>query len=775
MSTSTLTILVVVLLLIILALLYYTIRLKRENKKSRTEERPDAPFRQLVASSYNYVVYNSDLNIVYARIDWREIMMDFTKTHLEGVNVRDLEHYVSSENVLQIRLIIDNILAAAREKKSRYFEYNSVYKGDNKVYYAICFVIYREDGSLCTCSTGVEAQSILRAREHLYNTELNPAVGQVSVGIYVRSISAVGKKYEMVNLMAQHFYGTSDVFRSPSWNQLEEDRYDEQVLNSDHAVSYEKPILGENGNLIRWLQVVKRKKKKEGGEDCFITTTLLDITQRKKEELELIKTRKNLELAIGAAGISIWLYNCDKKVFRALYGTLQPVAEISYNDLLQKIFEPYQTEFDTAFRRLLDGNSTNELVICKMYETEERPLVYYTIQMTVSERDARGTVQSIVGTLKDITYQYVHRKELENQEKKVQLAIETSNLVQWEYNNITRLFNTNNERIKENETVLTKEDYVRAIHPDDLEEVMRVVDMMNEGRDENMLFNKRLKYSGDDSWHYTTVYGAPFEKDRDGKVIRYTGFRRDDTEWKNINERLEEEKKKAQQADKLKSAFLANMSHEIRTPLNAIIGFSQLLLVTENSEEREEYAKIINVNNDLLLRLIGDILDLSKIESGMMKLKREPFDLVSFFDDFIATLRLRIDNPEVELIAVNPYRKCQVVLDKDRMSQVLTNFATNAIKYTLKGHIKVGYEYVDGGIRLYVEDTGIGVSEEKQERIFNRFEKLDDFAQGTGLGLSICKAITDAVNGRIGFQSQPGKGSTFWAWSGCEAKIELGE
>lgn len=771
-TTTFLTAITVVSLLVVTILLFYIFRLRNRGQRECMDKLPDAPFRQILSSSFNYIVYNSDLNIVYARIDRHEIMMDFTKKDLVGINVLDLERYVSSENLSQIRLITENILIAAREKKSRYFEYSSVFEEDNKVYYAICFVIYRSDGTLATCATVVGAKNMFQAREHLYNNEINPAVGQVSVGIYVRSIENGRRKYELFNLMAQHFFGTSDVLHSPNWNQQEEDRYDEQVLDSGQSVSYEKPVLGDNGNLLRWLQVIKRKREKQDEAGCFITTTLLDITQRKKEEMDLRKTRKNLELAIGAADILIWLYSRNKHLFIALYGSLQPSSEILFDDLVQKMFEPYRTEFVDAFNRLLNGISTKEVTICRVNESEKQPNVYYSIQMTVSETDSNGTVQSVVGTLKDITYQYIHKEELENQEKKVQLAIETSDLVQWEYNNVTRLFNSSNERIKDGETVLTKEDYVRAIHPDDLGEVMRAIDLMDEGRDEKILLNKRLKYSGDDSWHYTTVYGAPFEKDRDGKVVRYTGFRRDDTEWKNINERLEEEKQKAQQADKLKSAFLANMSHEIRTPLNAIIGFSQLLLVTEDPAEREQYAQIINVNNDLLLRLVSDILDLSKIESGMMKLKREAFDLSSFFDDYVTTLRQRVTNPEVEFIAVNPYRKCMVEFDKDRLAQIFTNFATNAIKYTPKGHIKVGYGYVDGGIRIYVEDTGIGIPKEKQGRIFQRFEKLDDFAQGTGLGLSICKAIIDTIDGRIGFKSQPGAGSTFWAWFACEVEIK---
>ncbi|MGL5272112.1 MAG: sensor histidine kinase [Phocaeicola sp.] len=242
-------------------------------------------------------------------------------------------------------------------------------------------------------------------------------------------------------------------------------------------------------------------------------------------------------------------------------------------------------------------------------------------------------------------------------------------------------------------------------------------------------------------------------------------FQIDHTEIVNLKE-------KAEESNRLKSAFLANMSHEIRTPLNAIVGFSDLLCITEDRTEREEYAKIISLNNELLLRLINDILDLSKIESNSIKLSIETFDFNDLINEIYASFNGRVEEKKLKLIKHIPYKSCKVALDKNRIAQIGINFLTNSIKHTFEGSIKIGYECKDGGIVISVEDTGLGISKKNQTKLFERFEKLNDFAQGTGLGLSICKALVETMNGKIGMESEEGKGSIFWAWIPCNAEKE---
>lgn len=275
------------------------------------------------------------------------------------------------------------------------------------------------------------------------------------------------------------------------------------------------------------------------------------------------------------------------------------------------------------------------------------------------------------------------------------------------------------------------------------------------------------------------INGVP-QFDADGHLTHYFGLARNITSLMIAQERLKEETERAENSGKMKSAFLANMTHEIRTPLNAIVGFSDLLPMVETNEERLQFIRIIRSNCDMLMRLINDILEASNMGQALAILPEE-IDIAKAFDDICQTLEQRVQEPGVEFIKDNPYDTYLTYLDKGRIQQLLTNFVTNAVKYTHQGHIKVGYREEtripkDGteetnGLYFYCEDTGAGIPKEKQASVFERFVKLNDFVQGTGLGLSICKAIADHCNGHIGVTSEgEGTGSTFWIWIPCERK-----
>ena len=221
-------------------------------------------------------------------------------------------------------------------------------------------------------------------------------------------------------------------------------------------------------------------------------------------------------------------------------------------------------------------------------------------------------------------------------------------------------------------------------------------------------------------------------------------------------------KDRAEESNRLKSAFLANMSHEIRTPLNAIVGFSSLMVDTEDMEERRQYMDIVEENNDLLLQLISDILDLSKIEAGTFDFTEREVDVYLLCEDIVLAMRMKA-RPNVEILFDRHLPECRIMSDRNRLHQVISNFVNNALKFTEEGNIRVGYDQLDEAhLRFYIADTGIGIEPEMQNEIFERFVKLNSFVHGTGLGLSICRSIVEQLGGEIGVDSEPEKGSCFW-------------
>lgn len=367
------------------------------------------------------------------------------------------------------------------------------------------------------------------------------------------------------------------------------------------------------------------------------------------------------------------------------------------------------------------------------------------------------------------------QNDLQRRSKVLSLSMQAMNAYTWYYdpekNRVS--FGEGFERMGRNvQRVNTRETFAAFIHPDERQLFIdtQVEQLEKDSGEWVVEYRIDLEGTGNYEWWETrgiietTLIDDIPHKFMLGMSVSIDSHKKTELE-------LREAKIQAEQSDKLKSAFLANMSHEIRTPLNAIIGFSDLLMNTDELEDREDYMRIINNNNELLLKLIGDILDLSKIESGAIELKYEEFDLSYYFDDMSTSMKQRATKPGVELRDLNPYGECIVRLDRNRIAQIMTNYVTNAIKYTPNGFIEMGYEAVDKGVRFYVKDTGIGIADEKKCKVFQRFEKLDEFAQGTGLGLSICKAIAESMGGSVGFESTYNQGSLFWAILPCEPRI----
>lgn len=293
------------------------------------------------------------------------------------------------------------------------------------------------------------------------------------------------------------------------------------------------------------------------------------------------------------------------------------------------------------------------------------------------------------------------------------------------------------------------------IHPNDAGYINSFFEEVKQGKAHH--FRREVRVKSGDGWKWICANITRNPQSVDPNKPEMICINYDITELKDSQLKRE----RAEELDRLKSAFLANMSHEIRTPLNAIVGFSQLLAETDDPEERHEFVEIIDSNNRMLLQLISDILDLAKIESGTMDLKFADMNVKEVINEIVTSFRIKMPD-NVALIAPQDSPECQIYSDRMRLTQVISNFLNNAIKYTSEGCITLAYEIIGDEIKFSVTDTGDGMSQEIQAHIFDRFYKGNTFKQGTSLGLSICETIVNRLGGRIGVNSELGKGSTFW-------------
>lgn len=293
------------------------------------------------------------------------------------------------------------------------------------------------------------------------------------------------------------------------------------------------------------------------------------------------------------------------------------------------------------------------------------------------------------------------------------------------------------------------------IHPNDAGYINSFFEEVKQGKAHH--FRREVRVKSGDGWKWICANITRNPQSVDPNKPEMICINYDITELKDSQLKRE----RAEELDRLKSAFLANMSHEIRTPLNAIVGFSQLLAETDDPDERHEFVEIIDSNNRMLLQLISDILDLAKIESGTMDFKFADMSIKEVINEIVTSFRIKMPD-NVALIAPKDSPECQIYSDRMRLTQVISNFLNNAIKYTSEGCIILAYEIIGDEIKFSVTDTGDGMSQEIQAHIFDRFYKGNTFKQGTGLGLSICETIVNRLGGRIGVNSELGKGSTFW-------------
>ena len=523
----------------------------------------------------------------------------------------------------------------------------------------------------------------------------------------------------------------------------------------------------------------------ENGKPRYIVNSVKDVTREIKEERSISELGEKYRKIFETNLVPMSFYDADGMLldFNEKMRELMGMSEENIN-----YFRQFSLFDLPILKEDIKRGCKEEFHVCQKMRYQDLGLDRYIEFRIVPIFNENGDLAFYALTARDLTAERAmyleqrrHDREMHkindaanHYEAQLKYLLEKSNMYVWQFDLATRRISFSRS-LRETDYSMPREEYMKLLVESEREGADRnLTEVMMKGMEFNAIHHfNQVPYDPKPCW--IAMSGIP-ARDKDGRFKGYFGIFRDVTPLMEAQQRLKEETARAEDSGRLKAAFLANMTHEIRTPLNAIVGFSDLLPVIDTQEERMEFIRIIRNNCDMLLRLINDILEASSMGQALA-IEPVDVDFAQVFDDICQTLAQRVQEPGVEFVKDNPYDTFRTKLDKGRVQQILTNFTTNAVKYTKEGHIKVGYRQesrpVNGkdtpGIYLYCEDTGAGIPKEKQASIFERFVKLDDFVQGTGLGLSICKSIADRCDGQIGVTSEgPGYGSTFWFWIPCE-------
>lgn len=718
------------------------------------------------------------------------ISKDISNIEINNVNLPILEYcYVSNNSHLIEQLnhaflkvkskgIYDNIY-------NKWFKYNKKEKYLNYLYFVVILLL------------------VLALISVLFSMELNKRVkiakkkaeenGERYKTIFENTI--VGLRYYSsdgvlvdLNTAEINIFGIKDkkVFLEQKLN-IFENPYLTEIINKDNPQPYHGVIEFDFKTLqyhpyhdittVRKILFIDTRIvpiRDSNGEITAYIRTSVDVTEREKREMEMSlfnqrvkEINRRTEYAIKAANIIFWEYDVVNNVFNAIndpinnYNSNIPISEGDY----------YRTCNPDDRVRLIPSIELMKNGINKSFNINIRFKTNYdsewrhcTVSGTPFDTTDDGEVIRYVGTRKDNNEIIKLNEEIAKYGEKMKHIIKSSNITTWDYDFRTKVIS-----IDSNIDFFPKkaafEEYIKHLPIEEQDDFSNVIKDLVAGKIQSFSHRRTIYPKIDDhSIVLHTIISGIAVKNEFGITTGCSGLLRDVTELIEIQKRLEKEKQNAENADKLKSVFLANMSHEIRTPLNAIVGFSRLLQSSQEGEEKGEFVKIIETNNDILINLINDILDLSKIESGILELSYEKFDIIEILKDVEVTMLHKNTNPDLNIKFSYTDIELIVNLDRQRVSQIINNFVSNALKYTPKGEIHIWYEKVDNGIKIYSKDTGIGIAEENLPFVFSRFEKLDKFAQGTGLGLAISRALCDAMGGKIGVESKLNVGSTFWCW-----------
>ena len=519
------------------------------------------------------------------------------------------------------------------------------------------------------------------------------------------------------------------------------------------------------------------------GHPEYIVNAIHDVTQDMEEDKagrELVRKYERLSnipfIAMSFYSKEGWLMDLNDSM-KELCGMDDPETKRFWESVCM---------FDVPlFRNVYSPDNRNDLLVCQHMDYPEMGIDRYIEFNILPLFNADGEIANYFITTLDVTddrtrdhLKHLQDKdiqlmqaEIENRKQRLNYLLKNSQRFLW-HSDIENRMLYFYRQLGEPEISMDFDTYLSYLAEEDRHRTLEILnsqEMLNNDFHGDIYHFNHTTTGPEEGWF--EISGKPI-RNKDGKVTGHFGVSIDITNFMKARKELEIVTKQASESVRMKSGFMASMTHELRTPLNAIVGFTSVLSAFADSPERAEYVRIIRNSSDMLQRLINDIIDASSLTDGVISIKPEQVDFARLFDDICFTLQQRIEKPEVQFWKDNPYKSFVTTIDPGRIQQVLTNFLTNAVKFTKEGHIRLGYRYQNDGLYLFCEDTGAGIPKDKQQIVFNRFVKLDEFVQGTGMGLAICKSIAESCGGKIGVDSDgAGKGSTFWLWIPCKQAV----
>mgnify|MGYP002560613831 FL=1 len=739
-----------------------------------------------------FVLYDKDHTILDILHPKPELMSDRPEAFIGKSMTEERLKQVVGANYHQLEAVIST------QKPSRFVFRHKGYRSGKILYYEV-YLSWLEAGYVLADIRTVHEKSVaLMESEHLHYF-FTEVLENLAIPVSVKSMDTEryvywSKKAEQFGRTAEEMIdGTEELFMPKN------KAFQAQQIDRDMLQGKEKQYQGVEKYTLRDGKehtFVVTRTLFSFGDEKLILNSALDISELKETQSSLLHTkdelaRKNMSLssALSLAKVIPWGCDVERDVFYCDYDAYHPDNAsgpdkhghymIPTERYFAGVHPDYRQEAIRMIAELKEGKRTEFHETYMVHWFNEREWEWVQVQCSVSRRSVGGKPVSLIGSAQRITEQketelalLKAKEELNVKNATLSSVLGIAHVIPWSGDLKTGVFSCDyndyhheeaTEPDAKGEYALTFDRFFSRIHPDYREHAIEQFADLIAGRISEFHEVYPIHWYNDHEYEWLETQSSIPKYEINGDLRQLIGSARVITAQKQMEESLRIAKEEAERSNTLKSAFLANMSHEIRTPLNAIVGFSELLADAQDEEEKKEYLNIIKNSNALLLQLVGDILDLSKIEAGTLEFSFADHDLSEIMEELERTARMKISDPAIEVACKERMPGCTIHTDRGRLSQVMHNFINNAAKFTGQGHIHFGYRKLpDDRWYFYVEDTGCGIPSDKIDNIFGRFVKLDAKAKGTGLGLAISKSIIERLGGEIGVTSVNGEGSTFW-------------